>query len=194
MKKDGKQYRVLLAAEGITYNKALNYITQIKDIQQLETIKSPQLRFTKTIDWFIKNGTLPDYVFTSYYEQLGFIKDSIPYTHTQYEAALANFLEGHEELAVILVNKYRQQVKDYFLQALRNYSEAGNNAWSDYYRCNLLATQMLTLLQPAKDDDDNYYDRLEILLIDILTKDEVALDTYFKDKALKQLIVLLEKI
>ncbi len=194
LKREGKQYRVLLAAEDIIYDKAMDYITQIKNVQELEAIKNPQQRFTKTIDWFIKNGKLPDYVFTDYYEQQGFIKDSIPYTHAQYEAALANFLEGKEDLAPILVNKYRPQLKDYYLQALRNYSEASGKDWNDYYRCNLLANQMLNLLQPAQEDDDDYYNRLEMLLIDILTKDEVAIDNYFKDKALKQLIILLEKI
>lgn len=191
--KEGKQYRVLQVLQDISYGTAMDFVSQSLEIQELERIKIPEQRLTKTLDWFIKNGKLPDYNFLRYYEQKGLIKDSMIYTEAQYKSALEYFLTGKEVLADILVPKYRSEVKAYYLQQLRQYSEAGGKEWKDYYTCYQVVTRMINLLAPIQEGED-YYDRLVLVLAELLTKDYPEADNYYKGKVLHQLVLLLEKV
>jgi hypothetical protein len=191
--KEGKQYRVLRALQDISYGTAMNFVSQVLEIQELESIKIPEQRLTKTLDWFIRNGKLPDYNFLQYYKQKGLIKDSVIYTEEQYKSALEYFLTGKELLADILVPKYRNEVKAYYLQQLSEYSAASGKEWKDYYTCYQVVTRMVNLLAPIQEGED-YYDRLVLVLAELLTKDYPEIDNYYKDKVLNQLVLLLEKV
>lgn len=186
LQKNNKQYSVI----GIIQNDDplsawQELIKQIQSVSTLEKIKNLQERYTKSIDWFIDNNTLPDENFIKYYKQKGILKtDTAKLNEQQLARAKTLFFNGNETFLDLIASTNPTEIKDYYLQKLKDISFQSEYEFGDCLRFKRIST-MLT-----NDFNDNY-DDVNRVLSDLLTKDE--LENYEKKPIMLHLINLIEK-
>ena len=151
---------------------------QIKSLSSIEKIKNENERYTKTLDWFIENGLMPDNDFVDYYKEKQLIKDSIIYSESQYTKVLQEFQNGKEELLPMLRSKYFNEVKAYYLQKMEDILKIDKPQWNDYYD--------FTNAFQSIFNDELEYDSTDYLLYSSLTSDKF--DEYDKRRIMKHLI------
>ncbi|WAC42569.1 hypothetical protein [Pedobacter sp. SL55] len=160
-------------------------IKQIQSVSTLEKIKDPKERYTKSIDWFLDNNTLPDENFIKYYKQKGILKtDTAQLTEQQLARAKGLFFNGNETFLDLIASTNQTEIRDYYLQKLKDIVFQSEYEFGDCVRFRRIVC-MLT-----KDFNENY-DDLNRVLSDLLTKDE--LESYEKRPIMNHLIDLIEK-
>ncbi|RZL34329.1 MAG: hypothetical protein EOO96_10170 [Pedobacter sp.] len=185
LQKNNKQYSVI----GIVQNDDplsawLELIKQIQAVSTLEKIKNLQERYTKSIDWFIDNNTLPDENFIKYYKQKGILKtDTAKLNEQQLARAKTLFFNGNETFLELIASTNQTEIKDYYLQKLKDISFQSEYEFGDCLRFKRIST-MLT------NDFNNNYDDINRVLSDLLTNE---LQNYEKKPIMLHLIDLIEK-
>lgn len=135
LQKKGKTYHLFLALRGLEEKDYTAYCKQIKTVPEFENISNPQNRFEKTLDWFIDNGLKPDDDFIQYWTKNGKItSDDIPYSTGQYQKLLTEFKNGNEDYYFIVKDKYKAEVKAYYLENLENIIASDAGTLTDYFR------------------------------------------------------------
>lgn len=137
IKKEKGQYKQVLTLSNVEDALFQAYKKQITSSSNFENIKNENERFSKTLDWFIENGLLPDGEFIAYYKQKGITTDSILYTEKQYQTALQQFQLGHEDLLSLIKKKYPEEVKQYYTQKMKDIlliEEPDYNNYYDFYK------------------------------------------------------------
>lgn len=186
MQKRAKQYQVI----GIVENRNplaswQDLIKQIKSVATLEKITNLQERYTKSIDWFLDNNTLPDDNFVRFYKQKGILKtDTAKLTEQQLARAKALFFNGNETFLDLIASTNETEITAYYLQKLRDIEFQNEYEFGDCLRFARIALMLA-------DDFNQNYDDLNRTLTDLLTKDE--LENYEKRPMMKHLIDLIEK-
>ena len=185
LQKNNKQYSVI----GIVQNDDplsawLELIKQIQSVSTLEKIKNLQERYTKSIDWFIDNNTLPDENFIKYYKQKGILKtDTAKLNEQQLARAKTLFFNGNEVFLDLIASTNPTEIRDYYLQKLKDISFQSEYEYGDCLRFKRIST-MLT------NDFNNNYDDINRVLSDLLTNE---LQNYEKKPIMLHLIDLIEK-
>jgi len=159
-------------------------IKQIKSVALLEKAKDPKERYTKTIDWFLDNNVLPDENFIKYYKQKGILKtDTAKLTEQQLARAKTLFFNGNEVFLNLIASTNQTEIRDYYLQVLKDISFQSEYEYGDCLRFKRIST-MLT------NDFNNNYDDINRVLSDLLTNE---LQNYEKKPIMLHLIDLIEK-
>lgn len=185
LQKNNKQYNVI----GIVQNDDplsvwQDLIKQVQSVSKLEKIKNLQERYTKSIDWFLDNNTLPDENFVKYYKQKGILKtDTAKLNEQQLARARALFFNGNETFLDLIASTNQTELKDYYLQKLKDISFQSEYEYGDCLRFKRIST-MLT------NDFNNNYDDINRVLSDLLTNE---LQSYEKKPIMLHLIDLIEK-
>lgn len=186
LQKHGKNYQAIGTVQNddpLTVWQDL--IKKIQSISTLEKIKDPKERYTKSIDWFLDNNTLPDENFIKYYKQKGILKtDTAQLTEQQFARAKGLFFNGNETFLDLIASTNQTEIRDYYLQKLKDISFQSEYEYGDCVRFRRIVC-MLT-----RDFNENY-DDLNRVLSDLLTKDE--LENYEKRPIMNHLIDLIEK-
>lgn len=133
IKKEKGQYKQVLTLSNVEDALFQAYKKQITSSSNFENIKNENERFSKTLDWFIENGLLPDGEFIAYYKQKGITTDSILYTEKQYQTALQQFQLGHEDLLSLIKKKYPEEVKQYYTQKMKDILLIEEPDYNNYY-------------------------------------------------------------
>lgn len=186
LQKGAKQYQVI----GIVENRNpfaswQDLIKQIQSVSTLEKVKDPKERYTKSIDWFLDNNVAPDENFVKYYKQKGILKtDTAKLNEQQLAKARALFFNGNETFLDLIASTNQTEIKDYYLQKLKDISFQSEYEFGDCLRFSRVVC-MLT------NDFNNNYDDVNRVLSDLLTKDE--LENYEKKPIMLHLIDLIEK-
>lgn len=142
IKKDKNEYRILMHLDGLKWEQREIYRKQIEMLGNFENTKNKKERFSKTLDWFIENGLMPDGDFIAYYKQTGITTDSIPYSERQYQRALQMFQQnGKVNLLPILRMKYPEEVKQYYVQKMENILKQDEPDYYKFYRAFLDLTE-----------------------------------------------------
>lgn len=186
LQKKGKEYEAIGTVQN---NNSLilwdDLIKEIQSVSALEKIKNLPERYTKSINWFLDNSVLPDEDFIKYYKQKGIIKtDTAVLTAQQLAKAKTLFFNGNEVFLDLIANNNQTEIKDYYLQKLRDIVFQSEYEFGDCLRFARI-TRMLT-----NDFNDNY-DDINRVLSDFLTKDEV--ENYEKRPIMNHFIDLIEK-
>ena len=105
---------------------------KIEQIDQLDQIKTPRERYTKTIDYYIENNEIPDSEFEDYYKKIGIIKDSLEYSDLQLLKAKEKFLDGNVNLYEIIKIKYKPETVNYFTEKLNKIKNKEKLEYEDY--------------------------------------------------------------
>lgn len=185
LQKNNKQYSVI----GIVQNDDplsawQELIKQIQSVSTLEKIKNLQERYTKSIDWFIDNNTLPDENFIKYYKQKSILKtDTAKLNEQQLARAKTLFFNGNETFLDLIASTNPTEIRDYYLQKLKDISFQSEYEFGDCLRFKRIST-MLT------NDFNNNYDDINRVLSDLLTNE---LQNYEKKPIMLHLIDLIEK-
>lgn len=186
LQKGAKQYQVI----GIVENRNpfaswQDLIKQIQSVSTLEKVKDPKERYTKSIDWFLDNNVAPDENFVKYYKQKGILKtDTAQLNEQQFAKARALFFNGNETFLDLIASTNQTEIKDYYLQKLKDISFQSEYEFGDCLRFRRVVC-MLT------NDFNNNYDDVNRVLSDLLTKDE--LENYEKKPIMLHFIDLIEK-
>lgn len=186
LQKGAKQYQVI----GIVENRNplaswQDLIKQIQGVSVLEKIKNLPERYTKTIDWFLDNNTLPDENFVRFYKQKGILKtDTAKLTEQQLARARGLFFNGNETFLDIIASTNQTEIKDYYLQKLRDITSQSEYEFGDCLRFERIVKML------SNNFNENY-DDINRTLSDLLTKDE--LENYEKRPIMTHLIDLIEK-
>ena len=78
LKKDGKQYKLLVIATSIKWDDLTGYyFPAISQAMEIGEIKNLNERYTKNIDWFIENNSYPDDGFIAFYTEKGIIRNKL---------------------------------------------------------------------------------------------------------------------
>ncbi|MCS4227145.1 hypothetical protein [Sphingobacterium sp. BIGb0165] len=133
IKKEKGQYKQVLMLSNVEDALFQAYRKQITSSSNFENIKNENERFSKTLDWFIENGLLPDGEFIAYYKQKGITTDSILYTEKQYQTILQQFQLGHEDLLSLIKKKYPEEVKQYYTQKMKDILLIEGPDYNNYY-------------------------------------------------------------
>lgn len=133
IKKEKGQYRQVLMLSHVEDALFQAYRKQITSSSNFENIKNENERFSKSLDWFIENGLLPDGEFIAYYKQKGITTDSILYTEKQYQTALQQFQLGHEDLLPLIKKKYPEEVRQYYTQKMKDILMVEEPDYNNYY-------------------------------------------------------------
>jgi len=133
IKKEKGQYKQVLMLSNVEDAPFQAYRKQITSSSGFENIKNENERFSKTLDWFIENGLLPDGEFIAYYKQKGITTDSILYTEKQYQTILQQFQLGHEDLLSLIKKKYPEEVKQYYTQKMKDILLIEEPDYNNYY-------------------------------------------------------------
>ncbi len=133
IKKEKNEYKIVVHYQSIEWEQLQKMEQQVKSLSSIEKIKNENERYTKTLDWFIENGLMPDNDFVDYYKEKQSIKDSIIYNEIQYAKALQEFQNGKEELLPMLRSKYFNELKTYYLQKMEEILKIDKPQWNDYY-------------------------------------------------------------
>ena len=133
IKKEKGQYKQILLLSGVEDTLFQAYRKQITSSSNFENIKNEKERFSKTLDWFLENGLLPDYEFIAYYKQKGITTDSILYTEKQYQTILQQFQLGHEDLLSLIKKMYPEEVKQYYTQKMKDILLIEEPDYNNYY-------------------------------------------------------------
>lgn len=186
LQKRGKQFNVIgVVQNDNSLNSWEELVKQIKSVAQLENIKNLQERYTKSIDWFLDNNVTPDDGFITYYKQKGILKtDTAKLNEQQLARAKALFFNGNETFLDLIASTNQTEIKDYYLQKLKDISFQSEYEFGDCLRFSRVVC-MLT------NDFNNNYDDLNRVLSDLLTKDE--LENYEKKPIMLHFIDLIEK-
>lgn len=159
-------------------------IKQVQSVSKLEKIKNLQERYTKSIDWFLDNNTLPDDNFIQFYKQKGILKaDTAQLTKQQLARARGLFFNGNETFLDLIASTNQTEIRDYYLQKLRDIVFQSEYEFGDCLRFKRVAT-MLT------NDFNENYDDFNRVLSDLLTND---LQSYEKRPIMNHLIDLVDK-
>ncbi|MFH6992962.1 hypothetical protein [Flavobacterium sp. FlaQc-48] len=178
--KVGKEYQTLVFFNGIEYTTYKNILRQIQTIKNIEQIKELKARFDKSLDWFIDNGQMPDLDFIEYYKEKELTTDTIHYSEKQYQKALVQFEKGEEELLPIVKDKFKENVKNYFVKKLETILEKDKLDYTDYY-------EFYESVDHATNNfGENGYDSANYLLNNNLTSDKF--DEYDKKKIMYHLL------
>lgn len=178
IKKEKNEYKIVAHFQSIEWEQLQKMEQQIKSLSSIEKIKNENDRYTKTLDWFIENGLMPDNDFVDYYKENHLIKDSIIYSKSQYAKALQEFQNGKEELLPMLRSKYFNEVKAYYLQKMEDILKIDKPQWNDYYDFTNAFQSIV--------NDKLEYDSTDYLLYSSLTSDKF--DEYDKRRIMKHLI------
>ncbi|KAA5535872.1 hypothetical protein [Paenimyroides baculatum] len=178
IKKEKSEYKIVLHFQSLEWEQLQKMEQQIKSLSSIEKIKNENERYTKTLDWFIENGLMPDNDFVDYYKEKQLIKDSIIYSESQYVKALQEFQNGKEELLPMLRSKYFNEVKTYYLQKMEDILKIDKPQWNDYYDFTNAFQSII--------NDELEYDSTDYLLYSSLTSDKF--DEYDKRRIMKHLI------
>lgn len=160
-----------------------NYIHQIETIKIFEKTKNEKERFSKTIDWFIENGLLPDFDFFEYYKKEGITTDTIRYSEKQYMNTLQQFQKGKEELLPIVRVKYFDAVKKHYVKKMEDILKIDAPEFKDYYDFDKAFT--------AISGDSLNSDSVDYILNNSLTSDKF--DKYDKRSIMQHLLELAKK-
>ncbi|WP_289663822.1 hypothetical protein [Flavobacterium panacagri] len=180
IQKIGKEYQTLVFLNDIKDKEYANCIRQIQSIKNIEQIKDLKIRFDKSLDWFIENGLMPDEDFMKYYKEKEIIKDTIQYSEKQYQNALIQFEKGEEELLLIVKSKYKDNVKNYFVEKLENILSKDKLDYKDYY-------EFYEAVYKATDNfGKDGYDSIDYFLNNNLDSDKF--DEYDKKKIMSHLL------
>lgn len=133
IKKEKGQYKQVLMLSNVEDALFQSYRKQITSSSSFENTKNENERFSKTLDWFIENGLLPDGEFIAYYKQKGITTDSILYTEKQYQTILQQFQLGHEDLLSLIKKKYPEEVKQYYTQKMKDILFIEEPDYNNYY-------------------------------------------------------------
>ncbi|MBF4518703.1 hypothetical protein IRZ71_20295 [Flavobacterium sp. ANB] len=97
-----------------------NIIEKIKKVKEIENSKSPEERYEKSIDYYLKCKDLPNYDFINYYKQIKFLKsDTLVLTEKQLILAKDNFLEGNERYYELISKKFPEEVRQFYIHKMK---------------------------------------------------------------------------
>ncbi len=182
IKKHKNEYKILANYQSLEWEQLKKYEQQIKSLASIEKVKNENERYTKTLNWFIENGLMPDDDFINYYTEKQLIKDSIIYNEAQYAKALQEFQNGKEELLPMLLKKYFSEVKDYYLQKMENIIKIDKLEWNNYYN---FSEAFRSVVNVELD-----YESTDYILYNSLTSDKF--DEYDKRRIMTHLIDLVK--
>lgn len=95
-------------------------IEKIKDVKEIENLKSPEERYGKSIDYYLKYDDLPRYDFINYYRQVKVLKsDTLVLTEKQLILAKDNFLKGNESYYELISKKFPKEVKQFYINKMK---------------------------------------------------------------------------
>lgn len=179
IKKEKSEYKIVVHYQSIELEQLQKMKEQIKSLSSIEKIKNENERYTKTLDWFIENGLMPDNDFVDYYKEKQLIKDSLIYSESQYAKALQEFQNGKEELLPLLRSKYFNEVKDYYLQKMEEIVRISER---DYFNYRAFSEAV----ENATNNFDNDTESVDYLLNNSLTGDKFEI--YEKSNIMAHLI------
>ncbi|KIC00427.1 MULTISPECIES: hypothetical protein [unclassified Flavobacterium] len=97
-----------------------NIIEKIKKVKEIENSKSPEERYEKSIDYYLKCNDLPKYDFINYYRQVKVLKsDTLVLTEKQLILAKDNFLGGNESYYKLISEKFPEEVKQFYINKMK---------------------------------------------------------------------------
>lgn len=111
-----------------------NIIEKIKRAKEIENSKSPEERYEKSIDYYLKCKDLPNDDFINYYKQIKVLKsDTLVLTEKQLILAKDNFLEGNESYYKLISKKFPEEVKQFYINKMKILiSEKEDDYFSSY--------------------------------------------------------------
>lgn len=111
-----------------------NIIKEIKEVQKIEDSKSPEERYQKSIDYYLKFKDLPDSDFISYYKEAKVLKsDTLVLTEKQLIQAKDNFLDGDERYYELVSDKFPEEVKLFYINKMKNFLSQKEEDYFSYY-------------------------------------------------------------
>jgi len=183
IKKEKSEYKIVAHFQSIEWEQLQKMEQQIKSLAPIEKIKNENERYTKTLDWFIENGLMPDNDFVDYYKEKQLIKDSIIYSENQYAKALQEFQNGKEELLPMLHSKYFNEVKAYYLQKMEEIVLISER---DYFNYRAFSEAVENVTNNFENDTES----VDYLLNNSLTGDKF--ESYEKSNIMTHLIELVK--
>lgn len=183
IKKEKSEYKIVLHFQSLEWEQLQKMEQQIKSLATIEKIKNENERYTKTLDWFIENGLIPDNDFVDYYKEKQLIKDSIIYSENQYVKALQEFQNGKEELLPMLRSKYFNEVKAYYLQKMEEIVRISER---DYFNYRTFSEAVENVTNNFENDTES----VDYLLNNSLTGDKF--ESYEKTDIMAHLIEIVK--
>lgn len=185
IKKEKNEYKIVVHYQSIEWEQLQKMEQQIKSLASVEKTKNENERYTKTLDWFIENGLMPDDDFVDYYKEKQVIKDSIIYNESQYAKALQEFQDGKEALLPMVRKKYFKEVKAYYLQKMEEITKISE---PDYYNYRTFSEAV----EHVTNNFNNESESVDYLLNNALTGDKF--ERYEKSYIMKHLIELVKNL
>lgn len=185
LKKSGNNYSILAQITNDNTAYFQDLFKKISSLTAIEKTKNERQRYTQTIDWFLEYSITPDNSFIGYYKTKGILKSNeLVLNEQQYAKARAKFYNGEAYYLDYVGKTEPEQVRDYYLQKLRDITSQSTYDYSDclYFK---RIVEMLT------DNFDQNYNDVYRVMNDLLIKD--GLENYEKEPFMKQMIYLIEK-
>ncbi|KFF06620.1 hypothetical protein [Flavobacterium reichenbachii] len=111
-----------------------NIIEKIKKVKEIEKSKSPEERYEKSIDYYLKCKDLPNSDFINYYRQVKFLKsDTLVLTEKQLILAKDNFLEGNERYYELISKKFPEEVKQFYINKMKGFLNQNEDEYFSSY-------------------------------------------------------------
>ena len=185
VKKEKNEYKIVAHYQSLEWEQLQKMEQQIKSLASVEKTKNENERYTKTLDWFIENGLMPDDDFVDYYKEKNVIKDSIIYNESQYAKALQEFQDGKEALLPMVRRKHFKEVKAYYLQKMEEITKISE---PDYYNYRTFSEAV----DNVTNNFNNESESVDYLLNNALTGDKF--ERYEKSYIMKHLIELVKNL
>lgn len=114
-----------------------NIIKKIKEVKEIENAKSPEERYQKSIDYYLKCKDLPNDDFIKYYKQAKILKsDTLTLTEKQLILAKDNFLEGNERYYELILKKFPEEVKQFYINKMKSLLNQNEEEYFSAYEFN----------------------------------------------------------
>ncbi|MDQ5930397.1 MAG: hypothetical protein QG594_2185 [Bacteroidota bacterium] len=112
-----------------------NIIEKIKEVTKIEDSKSPEERYKKSIDYYLKCKDLPNDDFINYYRQVKVLKsDTLAFTEKQLILAKDIFLEGNETFYELISKKFPKETRQFYIDKMKGFlSQNEDEYFSSYY-------------------------------------------------------------
>ncbi len=180
-RKDGKQYQLIGRIGTLKWNDILRYyIPTIHELKEIDKLKDLNVRYSRTIDWYIANNDYPDSYVMGFYEQKGVIGDTLRLTEKQLQLAKEKFLKGNEKLLPFIEDTFKPEIKAYYLNKLKKIRRKNEFTYGDCFEFK----QVIALYYEFD------YKSMESITKNLLTGDRI--DEYDKKRIMDYFIEMLE--